>query len=148
MGMTKTKKAILRLQERVNTVEENGDLIKSAVGEESWAETKKVSDDIKTVLEDYHRREQQIERLNKKVAHQKGILRVLQNKKTKKLRDTGLTYYVTDIEGEPISGGKILDNEYAIGLKLIANETVGWETLQKLQYLLQKLEIRLFMEAD
>ena len=73
---------------------------------------------------------------------------MLQNKKTKKLRDTGLTYYVTDIEGEPISGGKILDNEYAIGLKLIANETVGWETLQKLQYLLQKLEIRLFMEAD
>ena len=67
MGMTKTKKAILRLQERVNTVEENGDLIKSAVGEESWAETKKVSDDIKTVLEDYHRREQQIERLKRNI---------------------------------------------------------------------------------
>ena len=148
MGMTKTKKAIFRLQERVNTVEENGDLIKKAVGEESWAETKKVSDDIKIVLEDYFRREQQVKSLNKKVAHQKGILKVLQKRNTQDLRDTGLTYYVTSIDPKPITDKGILNSKYLVKLEINVREAVDWEALKFLQKLLYELKIRIFVEAD
>lgn len=80
MGMPKTKKAIKALKERVDTVEMNKDLIERAVGKESAEETIKCKEEIKTLLEAYDRQSEQIKKLNKKVACQKGQLKVFQKK--------------------------------------------------------------------
>lgn len=56
--MSKAKKAIIALWARVNTVEQNEDLIKKAIGEESYRETKKCSDEIRDVLEAYEKQKE------------------------------------------------------------------------------------------
>lgn len=80
MGISKAKKAIIALRERVNTVETNGDLIQKAVSEEDWKATKQCAEEIKTLLEAYERQGKQINDLSKKVACQKGQLKVFQKK--------------------------------------------------------------------
>lgn len=80
MGMSKGKKAYRALQERVNTVELNTDLIKRAVGEESFLATVKCKDEIKEILLFCDRQAEQIRALNKKVCSQRGQIKVLRRK--------------------------------------------------------------------
>lgn len=58
MGVSKAKKAITALWNRVNAVEENGDMIKRALGEETYLETKKCSDEIRAILEAYEKQKE------------------------------------------------------------------------------------------
>lgn len=80
MSISKANKTLRALKERVDTVELNGDMIQRAFGEETYQETVKLKDEIKTLIESYEKQVDLNKRLNKKVVAQRGILKVLQRK--------------------------------------------------------------------
>lgn len=81
MSKSDTKKALKALQQRVETVELNGDMIEKAIGKESYEQTVKCKDEIKTVLEGYKRLQTQVRNLNKRVSSQRGQLKVFYKKR-------------------------------------------------------------------
>lgn len=80
MSLSKSRKAYRALQERVNTVELNEDLIKKAIGEESFLATVKCKDEIKEILLLCDRQAEQIRALNKRVCAQRGQIKILRRK--------------------------------------------------------------------
>lgn len=88
MGMSKTKKAIIALQERVNTIELNGDMIEKALGKESYEETVKCKDEIKTLLETYEKQSEfirnTIRNAKKKILNQRNTIKMLKSHITNK----------------------------------------------------------------
>lgn len=81
MSMSKTKKVLKALQQRVDTVELNGDMIEKAIGKESYEQTIICKDEIKTLLEAYKNLQIQVKNLNKKVSSQRGQLKVFYKKR-------------------------------------------------------------------
>jgi len=88
MGMSKTKKAIVALQERVNTIELNGDMIEKALGKEQYEATVKCKDEIKTLLEAYEKQKEftrnTIKNARTKVLNQRNTIKMLKNHNKKK----------------------------------------------------------------
>ncbi len=81
MALSKANKALKALKERIETVELNGDMIQKAIGEETYKETIKCKDEIKTLVEAYEIQVENNKRLNKKVKAQRGQLKVLNREK-------------------------------------------------------------------
>lgn len=86
MGMSKTKKAIIALQERVNTVELNGDMIEKALGKEQYEATVKCKDEIKTLLKAYDKQKEftrnTIKNARTKVLNQRNTIKMLKSNNT------------------------------------------------------------------
>ncbi len=98
MSKSDTKKALEALQQRVETVELNGDMIEKAIGKESYEQTVKCKDEIKTVLEGYKRLQTQVKNLNKRVSSQKGQLKVFYKKQGKTKSEKIIETIVDNIE--------------------------------------------------
>lgn len=80
MSLSKAKKALRALKERVDTVELNGDMIQRASGEEIYQETVKLKDEIKILVEAYEKQVDNNKILNKKIRSQRVHLRILEMK--------------------------------------------------------------------
>lgn len=94
MGLSKAKKAIIKLKQRVETVEMNKDMIERAVGKESAEETLKCVDEIKTFLEAYEKQVELNKILNKKVVNQRFKICGLENKRSEKKKENYVYYVV------------------------------------------------------
>lgn len=85
MGISKAKKAIKALQERVNTCYENSDLLKRALSKEDYEATMKCAEEIKDVLEAYEKQVNlargTITNAKRKLQNQKAELKKLKQRK-------------------------------------------------------------------
>lgn len=80
MSKTKTEKAIIALQRRVETVEISGDMLARALSPEDYEETVKCAQEIKTLLTAHEQQNKSVKQLNKKVVCQKAQIKGLLKK--------------------------------------------------------------------
>ena len=100
MGISKAKKAVTALRERVNTCYENSDLLKRALNKEDYEATMKCAEEIKDILEAYDR---QLE-ITRNTA--KNAKRKINNKK-RELQKNPLNF-LADCLQELENGGKYI----------------------------------------
>lgn len=100
MGISKARKAVTALRERVNTCYENSDLLKRALNKEDYEATMKCAEEIKDILEAYDR---QLE-ITRNTA--KNAKRKINNKK-RELQKNPLNF-LADCLQELENGGKYI----------------------------------------
>lgn len=100
MGISKAKKAVTALRERVNTCYENSDLLRRALNKEDYEVTMKCAEEIKDILEAYDR---QLE-ITRNTA--KNAKRKINNKK-RELQKNPLNF-LADCLQELENGGKYI----------------------------------------
>lgn len=80
MGLSKTRKILNNLKQRVVAVEINFELEKNKMISEVYTETVKCKDEIKTLIEAYEKQIELNKKQNIKIKNQRRILKVLQQK--------------------------------------------------------------------
>ncbi len=80
MSKSDTKKALENLKQRVNNTKNNLMWLKSNTAEDAYQETIKCTNEIDILIQGYERQIELNRKMNLKIKHQKGILKVLQQK--------------------------------------------------------------------
>lgn len=80
MGISKTKKALKSLKQRVKTTENNLIFLRNKATDELYQETVKCKDEIKTLIPAYENQIELNKRQNMKIKNQRGMLRALLRK--------------------------------------------------------------------
>lgn len=104
MGISKARKAVTALRERVNTCYENSDLLKRALNKEDYEATMKCAEEIKDILEAYDR---QLEITRNTV---KNAKRKINNKK-RELQKNPLSFLVDCLQELEKSGNYVVTCE-------------------------------------
>lgn len=80
MGISKTKKALKSLKQRVKTTEDNLIFLRNKATDELYQETVKCKDEIKTLIQAYENQIELNKRQNIKIKNQRGMLKALLRK--------------------------------------------------------------------
>lgn len=80
MGISKTKKALISLRQRVETTENNLIFLRNKATDELYQETVKCKDEIKTLIQAYENQIELNKRQNIKIKNQRGMLKALLRK--------------------------------------------------------------------
>lgn len=80
MSKSDTKKALENLKQRVINTKNNLMWLKSNTAEDAYQETIRCANEIDILIQGYERQIELNKKMNLKIKHQKGILKVLQQK--------------------------------------------------------------------
>ncbi len=80
MGISKIKKALKSLKQRVKTTEDNLIFLRNKTTDELYQETLKCKDEIKTLIGAYEKQIELNKRQNIKIKNQRGMLKALLRK--------------------------------------------------------------------
>lgn len=108
MSKSKTKKTIEALQDRVNTIELNGDMIEKAIGRGAFEQTLKCSNEIKTLIEAYAKQIELNKKMNIKIKTQRNELIKLKNKRKLEKKKVWIDYYKTQQGNTGVGRAKVM----------------------------------------